>query len=152
MSESESPSQRKTRLSSGVVVIRSTPDGIKFLLLRAFTNWDFPKGMVEAGETPLQGALREVDEETAITDLAFHWGEEFIETGPYSKSKVARYYLAATDSESVTLRVNHALGRAEHNAYRWVSATEARSLLTPRVVAVLDWATAQLRNAGVNGI
>jgi 8-oxo-dGTP pyrophosphatase MutT (NUDIX family) len=38
---------RPPRLSAGVVVVRQTADGWRFLLLRAFSHWDFPKGMVE---------------------------------------------------------------------------------------------------------
>jgi bis(5'-nucleosidyl)-tetraphosphatase len=50
-------------------VVRATPPGWRFLLLRAFNHWDFPKGMVEAGEEPLAAAIREVREETLIADL-----------------------------------------------------------------------------------
>ena len=73
---------RSTRLSAGVVVVRSTPPGWRFLLLRAFNHWDFPKGMVETGEEPLAAAIREVREETLIADLQFAWGEVYTETGP----------------------------------------------------------------------
>ena len=85
--------ERKT-LSAGVVVIRRTENRLVFLLLRSYRNWDFPKGVVEAGETPLQGALREVAEETTLTDLNFTWGDDYQETPPYGRGKVARYYLA----------------------------------------------------------
>ena len=57
---------RPTRLSAGVVVIRETHEGWLYLLLRAYNHWDFPKGMVEAGEEPLAAAIREVREETLI--------------------------------------------------------------------------------------
>jgi len=41
-----------------------------FLLIRdPYENWGLPKGHVEEGETPLQAALREVAEETGLTDL-----------------------------------------------------------------------------------
>ena len=79
-------------------MVRTTPQGWRFLLLRAFNHWDFPKGMVEAGEEPLAAAIREVREETLITDLQFAWGEVYTETGPYSRGKVARYYIASTDT------------------------------------------------------
>jgi len=39
-------------------VVRTTPQGWRFLLLRAFNHWDFPKGMVETGEEPLAAAIR----------------------------------------------------------------------------------------------
>jgi hypothetical protein len=68
-------SPRNPRLSAGVVVVRPSEEGWRFLLLRAFNHWDFPKGMVEAGEQPLEAAIREVQEESLIEDLEFRWGE-----------------------------------------------------------------------------
>ena len=67
-------------LSSGVVIIRYINDVPHFLLLRAYQYWDFPKGIVEDGETPFDGALREVEEETTLTDLSFRWGSDYFET------------------------------------------------------------------------
>jgi len=40
-------------MSSGVVVVSVLDRKLKFLLLRAYRNWDFPKGLVEAGESPI---------------------------------------------------------------------------------------------------
>ena len=119
---------RAPRLSAGVVVVRSGPRGRLFLLLRAYRNWDFPKGVVEPGEDPLAAARREVREETLIADLRFSWGEEYRETAPYSNNKIARYYLAETDTEGVTLPVSPELGRPEHNEARWVDLAGALSL------------------------
>jgi 8-oxo-dGTP pyrophosphatase MutT (NUDIX family) len=135
---------RSTRLSAGVVVVRATSQGWRFLLLRAFNHWDFPKGMVEQGEEPLAAAIREVREETLISDLDFAWGENYVETGPYSRGKVARYYLARTTTSEVTLTVIEALGRAEHNEFRWVDYPTARELVSPRVHPILDWAWQQI--------
>ena len=57
------------RLSAGVIIVRDTREGRRFLLLRAFNHWDFPKGLVENGETPFEAAVREVCEETTLDDL-----------------------------------------------------------------------------------
>ena len=38
-----------------------------FLLMRHTDRWDLPKGHVDPGETELQCALRELEEETSIT-------------------------------------------------------------------------------------
>jgi 8-oxo-dGTP pyrophosphatase MutT (NUDIX family) len=135
---------RAQRLSAGVVVVRETPDGWRFLLLRAFNHWDFPKGMVEAGETPLAAAIREVKEETLIADLEFSWGHPFEETGPYSRGKVARYYLAQTKTVAVALPVIEALGRPEHHESRWTDYRVALSLVSPRVVPIVNWAARHL--------
>ena len=125
-------------------MVRTTPQGWRFLLLRAFNHWDFPKGMVEAGEQPLAAAIREVREETLIEDLQFAWGETYTETGPYSRGKVARYYLASTVTTAVTLTVIEALGRAEHNEFRWVDYDGASRLVSPRVQPIVDWAWQQI--------
>jgi len=114
-------------------------------LLRAFNHWDFPKGMVEEGEAPLAAALREVQEESLIDDLEFTWGESSTQTGPYSRGKVARYFVARTRTEGVTLPINPELGRPEHSEYRWVDYDEAMRLVSPRVRPVLKWA-AQVMN------
>ena len=136
---------RSQRLSAGVVVVRQTEQGWRFLLLRAFNHWDFPKGMVEEGEEPRAAAVREVQEESLIHDLEFAWGETTTQTGPYSRGKVARYYIARTNTAEVTLPVNPELGRPEHSEFRWVDYDEAMELVSPRVRPVLQWA-AQVMN------
>jgi 8-oxo-dGTP pyrophosphatase MutT (NUDIX family) len=132
------------RLSAGAVVVRETPDGARFLLLRAYRNWDFPKGLVEAGEEPLAAALREAAEEADLRDLEFPWGKAYCETEPYGANKVARYYLARTRTEHISLPVNPELGRPEHHEYRWVDLGEALELTPPRLHAVLAWAAAKV--------
>ena len=128
------------RLSAGVVVVQDTAEGPRYLLLRAYRHWDFPKGMVEAGEEPLAAARREVAEETGIATLDFAWGDVFRETAPYARGKVARYYLARTESQDVTLAANPETGIHEHMEYRWVKHADAATLVTPRVKQILDWA------------
>jgi 8-oxo-dGTP pyrophosphatase MutT (NUDIX family) len=133
-----------SRLSAGVVVVRETDDGLRFLLLRAYRNWDFPKGLVEPGEDPLAAARRETAEEAGIADLSFDWGTDYFETKPYGANKIARYYLASTRREAVTLGVSPALGRPEHHEYRWVDLFEGLSLTVPRLQAALAWAAAKV--------
>ncbi|HVC37674.1 MAG TPA: NUDIX domain-containing protein [Gammaproteobacteria bacterium] len=132
-------------LSAGVAVLRDMQAGRRYLLLRAYSYWDFPKGAVEPGETPMQAAIREVKEETGIHELDFHWGEDYRETEPYNRGKVARYYLARTREEKVTLAANPETGIHEHMEYRWVSYGQALKLISPRVKLILDWADAVAR-------
>ena len=128
------------RLSAGVVVLRRGPVDWLFLMLRAYRNWDFPKGVVEPGEVPMAAARREVREETLIEDLEFNWGEIYRETGPYANRKIARYYLAVTRTERVSLPVSPELGRPEHNEWRWVDRDTALSLASPRLEPIVRWA------------
>ncbi len=127
-------------LSAGVIPARRTMHGWRLLVLRAFRNWDFPKGVVDPGEDPKAAAVRETAEETSITGLDFTFGDGYRETMPYAGGKVARYYLAVTDQEEITLPVSAELGRAEHDEWRWVDFTEAAALLPPRLQAILAWA------------
>ncbi|HLU06465.1 MAG TPA: NUDIX domain-containing protein [Woeseiaceae bacterium] len=133
-------SQLPETLSCGVVIVRRTDTGWLTLMLRAYRNWDFPKGLMEQGETPIEAAVREVGEETGITQLSFDWGDRFTETGPYNRGKVARYYLARTEEEKVTLGIVPALGRAEHHQSLWVDFDKAHDLTAPRVRGVVQWA------------
>ena len=132
--------ETEKKLSCGIVIARQSDTGWLTLLLRAYHNWDFPKGLCEEGEEPLEAAKREVHEETGITELQFEWGDRLIETGPYNKGKVARYYLAQTGPTEVEMGISPELGRPEHNEYRWVSFDAAYDLSAPRVREVVIWA------------
>lgn len=133
-------SAAKPARSAGVIVARRAGGNWRLLILRAFRNWDFPKGLIEAGEDPLDAAKREATEETGISELAFDFGESFKETLPYANGKIARYYIAVTDVEHITLPISHELGRPEHDEWRWVGLEEAEDYLPPRLAAVLEWA------------
>ena len=130
--------------AAGAVVFRRTPHGVRLLLLRAYKNWDFPKGLVEAGEDPLACARREVREETGLPEVEFPFADEFKETLPYANRKVARYYLAETEEEKIRLPVSPELGRPEHHEFRWVNFEEAEELLPPRLAVILEWARSTL--------
>ena len=119
------------------------PD-LLYLLLRAYRNWDFPKGLVEPGEQPLDAALREVREETTLENLAFDWGTDFMDTGPYNKGKISRYYIARSSEMRVHLPINPELGFPEHQEARWVKFDTALAMVSPRLKPVLQWASATI--------
>lgn len=132
-------------LSAGFIVVHGErphdqSGSCRYLLLRAYHYWDFPKGEVAAREDPLKAARREVGEETGLAELHLDWGEKCYETEPYGRGKVARYYLGRSARTEVQLPVSPELGRPEHHEYRWLPYAEARPLLVPRVAAALDWA------------
>jgi 8-oxo-dGTP pyrophosphatase MutT (NUDIX family) len=127
------------KLAAGAVVFRRTDRGVRLLVLRAYKNWDFPKGMVEPGESDLDAAKRECAEETGLADLDFPLGDAHKDTLAYAGGKVARYFLAQTAQAAITLPVSPELGRPEHHEWRWVSLEEAEDLLPPRLAVVLEW-------------
>ena len=135
------------RRAAGAVIVRRDGGEPRYLLLRAYRYWDFPKGGIAPGEEALAAARREVEEETTLTALSFPWGEVYRETTPYAGNKVARYYLAepGAGAGEVRLPVSPELGRPEHHEFRWLPYAEARALLVDRLLPILDWADAQVR-------
>jgi len=55
--------------SAGVIVFRVQRGAREYLLLDYSKHWDFPKGHIERGESRLQAALRELTEETALSQV-----------------------------------------------------------------------------------
>lgn len=133
-------STQSNELAAGVVVVRWFENTPRFLLLRVYAYWEFPKGRVEPGEQPIETAVREAREEAALDDLEFLWGYEYRETPPYRRGKIARYYLARSGRARVQLLPSPALGRPEHHAYAWLSFDEAHELLVERLKTILEWA------------
>jgi 8-oxo-dGTP pyrophosphatase MutT (NUDIX family) len=57
--------------SSGGVVYRAGDHDTLFLLIKdPYDNWGLPKGHLEGGETPVEAAIREVAEETGLSELS----------------------------------------------------------------------------------
>ena len=64
-------SRAKEERSAGGVVYRMNGGRALYLLIRdSYKNWGFPKGHLEVDEPPELAALREVQEETGLDDLA----------------------------------------------------------------------------------
>lgn len=106
--------------SAGTVLYRETHIGRRFLLLHyPAGHWDFVKGHLESGETPMEAAIRELDEETGITDAVFVDG--FRRRIRYTywyhgtlRVKAVTFFLANTQTQKIHLS-------AEHQGYQWCS-------------------------------
>lgn len=60
----------KTEHSAGGVILRTYRNVWQILLIKDRSGkWTFPKGKMERGETALQTAIREINEEVALTNL-----------------------------------------------------------------------------------
>ena len=92
--------------------------------------WEFPKGGVDEGETLLQTALRELREETGISEPAltvvpgFVWSETYRFTSGRELErtlihKQVTYYLAESSTLEVTLSEN------EVSEHAWLELDEA---------------------------
>ena len=98
--------------SAGAVVYRRTSHGRIFLLLQNAGRWDFPKGGVEKGETEVQTVMREVEEETGLTDLKMIPGfrkviEYFYRRDGKNIHKQVTYLLGETKEERIRISFEH---------------------------------------------
>jgi 8-oxo-dGTP pyrophosphatase MutT (NUDIX family) len=129
-------------LSAGMVVVHHDGSRYRLLVLRAFSGWDFPKGLVEEGEDAMAVALRATREETGLENLELDWGDEHRETLAQEDYSVSRYYIAQSQTMEVQLRMP--AGGEDDYEFRWVTADEAEDVLPPRLGLILDWAVRML--------
>ena len=101
----------------------------------------FPKGLVEAGRAaPGCGAARSARGNDA-GESGVRLGQGFMDTGPYNKGKISRYYLARSNDTEVHLPINPELGFPEHQEARWVGFETALTMVSPRLLPVIHWAS-----------
>jgi dihydroneopterin triphosphate diphosphatase len=108
------------------VLIKRTGSDYKVLLLKRDTSvlrdvWCYIGGGIEEGEKAWEAALREVKEETGITDLSLYSSNQFDQI--YSPKEnyiyIAPVFVGYVD-ESQKVNLNY-----EHSDYKWVSFKEA---------------------------
>ncbi|HXV38935.1 MAG TPA: NUDIX domain-containing protein [Nitrosopumilaceae archaeon] len=115
--------------SAGAVLFNETDSGKVFLLLNYPSgHWDFVKGNIEDKETPHQTVVREIREETGITDVEFIDGFEDKIEYHYQRDgnlihKEVIFFLAKT--KTIDVKISH-----EHLGYVWLSFDEALKKLT----------------------
>ncbi|MGB9125390.1 MAG: NUDIX domain-containing protein [Nitrosotalea sp.] len=115
--------------SAGTILYQESLSGKMYLLLNYPSgHWDFVKGNIEKGETFKQTVLREVREETGITDIDFIEGFEDKVEYHYQRDgqvvhKEVVFFLASTKTNDVVL--SH-----EHRDYKWLNYNDALKKLT----------------------
>jgi bis(5'-nucleosidyl)-tetraphosphatase len=115
--------------SAGAVIFYVDPSGIEYLLLRyGKGHWDFPKGHIEDNEGELDTVVREVREETGLTDVVILPGFRRIVGYMYRKNRMlvrkeVVFYLGRTRTKSVVLS-------SEHRDYVWLAYEKALERLT----------------------
>jgi len=86
--------------SSGTVAIAAFTDNSKMILTKQYRHplqkvvYDIPGGAIEAGETPSQAALRELEEETGFTADKLEWIGRF-SRGPSSQAITDMFFAKA---------------------------------------------------------
>jgi 8-oxo-dGTP pyrophosphatase MutT (NUDIX family) len=126
------------RPSSAVVILED--DQERAILVKAHykAHWTFPGGMVDAGETPKQAAMREVAEEIGLTleaeAIAFAWmatrRSEVADTYQF----IFRTTLPPVATDTIVLQAS------EIAAWKWVSKADILSGDVPYAQAAILWA------------
>jgi predicted NUDIX family NTP pyrophosphohydrolase len=142
-------------LSAGILLFRERSGDTEVLLIKPggpfWRNkeagaWMIPKGAIEAGEAPVEAALREFEEETGTK----------IETVPFplatirqAGGKTVEAFAVEGDLDPAAVTSNHfevewppRSGRLQSHPEvaeaRWMTIAEARSMMLPSQLPLLD--------------
>jgi 8-oxo-dGTP pyrophosphatase MutT (NUDIX family) len=120
----------KEETSAGGVVYRVADGSPLYLLIRdSYRNWGFPKGHVEKGELPDGAALREVSEETGLSDLAMRGLIETIDWHFRFRGKlihkICHFYLMETVESTTSPQRTEGI-----TACRWLPFGAAEELIS----------------------
>jgi predicted NUDIX family NTP pyrophosphohydrolase len=150
-------------LSAGVLLFRQRDGETQVLLVKPggpfwrkkdAGAWMIPKGMVEPGERPAEAALREFEEETGTKLDAVPFP---LATVRQSGGKIVQAFAVEGDMDADNIRSNHVeiewpprSGRLQRfpevGEARWMRLGEARALMLPSQLPLLDALEEKLRS------
>jgi predicted NUDIX family NTP pyrophosphohydrolase len=149
-------------LSAGVLLFRQRDDATEVLLIkpggpfwrnRDAGAWMIPKGAVEAGEAPAEAALREFEEETGtnLSSVPFPLARIRQSGGKYVEAFALEGDLDPGTIKSNEFEMEWPLrsGRMERfpevAEARWMTFPEARAMMLPSQLPLLDALEAKLK-------
>jgi 8-oxo-dGTP pyrophosphatase MutT (NUDIX family) len=125
----EGQKMKRTESAGGVVINRR---GEILVVSQHGTSWSLPKGHIEEGEDPLTAALREIHEETGVTQLKLvrelpsYARYKLSGTGGEDRSELKTIHMFVfTTDESELSPID-----PENPEARWVDRTKVAELLT----------------------
>lgn len=120
------------RKSCGILPYRDGKNGREYLIVYEHYSqcWSLPKGHMEAGETEVQTAQRELFEETGLTAVIDE-----------SVSAAIEYPISPISRKQVVFFPGHVSGmprtrEGEIEGYKWVTAEELKKYLFPDTVKI----------------
>lgn len=128
--------KRESHHSAGIVLFRDDTERSFLLLRSALTRrpvWEFPKGAIEAGETTLQAAERELREEAGLREDDYEVlpGFEDVERYFFTRGKGAEqllirkqvtYFIARWKTGEIVIS-------SEASRYQWANRADAERRL-----------------------
>jgi 8-oxo-dGTP pyrophosphatase MutT (NUDIX family) len=127
--------ETKQDISYGIVPLFRDGDKWQVLVVHQISYrgddfWIFPKGHAESGESPVEAALRELTEETGVSEVTIDTSApisisySFIHEGVRIE-KVVEYRIGYCENKSTNISQPH-----EIKELRWCTFEEARELVT----------------------
>ncbi|XP_066245987.1 bis(5'-nucleosyl)-tetraphosphatase [asymmetrical] [Euwallacea similis] len=113
------------KVATGFVIFRRL-NQIEYLLLQTsygIHHWTPPKGHVDPGESDLETAYRETEEESGLIKSDIKVFEDTKKTLNYlvkDKPKIVHYWLAELINSDANVKLSH-----EHQDYKWLPLEEA---------------------------
>lgn len=157
------PAPKSQRENSAGVIIYFLENNIPQYLLLHYPSghWEFAKGHIEKGEKPEQAALREVYEETGISDIEIIPGFKEYAKYFFRKSyglvgddkkkapwvfKLVTFYLAETKNKEVMIS-------KEHQGFIWLPYDEAiKKARSKNAKMLLNKASNFIKNVSEKGV
>lgn len=147
--------------SAGILLFRQRADGIEVLLIKPggpfWRNrhagvWMIPKGMVEPGEAAAEAALREFEEETGtkLTAVPFPLATVRQAGGKMVEAFALEGDLDPAEIRSIEFEIEWPPRSGRRQSFpeadeaRWMSLEEARAMMLPSQLPLIDALEAKL--------
>ncbi len=139
----------KKDFAFGVIVFYEENDKIYFLVLQQIQgHWSFPKGHAEEGESKLDTALRELQEETGIDKVELISDDVMI-TDEYKIKKdvhkVVEFFIGETYKKHIMIQEGEILD------YKWITVDDSDVLTYESSKRILNKANKLVRNYRLRG-